>query len=1133
MPGRVGLVGRSNSRFPLSGLGDWARRAPQGFWIQAAGVAVLAGILVIELRNAFSQGTLVTPDLFRSFPAVPSFNDLGTYASKWSPANLGGESAQPSGVGVLAVLASVGLVGSGLEAAFVLASIVAGLAAVWSLAKSHLRNATLAPVAPILYVLSPTLFIVLFDANIQFVLYALLPVVFLLTLDVCRNPRWRGAAWLAVSVGLACAFVPFTPILILPAMLTVLVASQVSDPSKPRLLKSCGGLLLSLGAAILINAPYYLGNLPYFASEGIAGAPQENIPLVSMTYGWSNPANLLSLAGAGLYPRYAQFYPPLAIASLFALPCVAILGLRHLNGAKGVDLRLSLGLLAAGSVAWVWATRLGWTSWLFSLVPYLLVFNYPTVFYLNSALAFVVLGVLGLDEIEHWSTTVFPGRALSASDPSRLAGWRATFRNAAVELTNHAGILATVFLLLASAGPASFYLSTGDFRLSEAPTQMGFPPQWSSTAPASFARISTFIQTNGGDGLARSLILPAPAFSGGNTLPGYSLNLFDQKQFQNSSYTGPFFLVPSSQAFATSVLDYLIANRTQVVGLALGQASVRFVFVDKELNFTGPPRWEWGSLVGSPKAFLDLLDQQKDLRRTYEDSLIVVFENMDFQPYVQPYRGVLLVRTGATGTRVRDKVFSWGFSKSDWGSPLPPSQIANVTPVPDGYLVTASGGAGDARIEFNATPNSSSLTSHSSRLDATALYLTSTLAPVTDQAYLVTYDADYSGPASHTGGLVFVAGWDSDVHFLWQTAPCCPGPPGHTSGNISIDPLLQDPATEFVTITAMLPVQFGSAGNTTFRLSNASLVATTRPPPETSLAPILVGQLPSDYAPRLDASVLWDNLSAVARQEVANADIPVDRICLGICPDDGSGPWDQLIFAYNSLGDPANASSRNRNPAALPGAEFDSVGPATETLTLAGYPFRSVYVRARGNGTITMPSGASVTLSRTDYQWYSWTLTTLWSNSTLTISTTGAVDLDTFLLTAQQASPNGTVAGANLSVSLSEASLTSYQGETTGAPGALLLSQSFNQGWTLRVGGIDLTPVPATGWATLFILPREASTVAAARFAITFGPQAEHETLMVIQAAAILVVSSYALLPAVRRLIIRGRKIVHALNSVE
>lgn len=1108
---------------PLSVVAERFRSRPRQSAVWTAEFALICALFLAMFRNAFSSGVLVTPDLFRSFPSAASYNDLGAYFSKWSPANLGSESASSGGQALLAFAAQLGLLGVAMEAVFVAGFVGVSLVSVWILVKPYVRDPVFAPLAPILYLLSPTLFTTLFDANIQFVLYALLPALVLLLLSLSRRPTWRRMTAFALVVALACAFVPFTPILILPMVGAVVFAGQVVNPSKDRLWRTLLLTILSLGVSILLNAPYYLGNLSYFTSQGIAGAVEANRPVVAINYGWSSPTNLLSLVGAGLYSRYADYYPALAVSSLLIIPAFAFLGAIPFRGTKGLDLRLPLGTLGFLSLGWVSLTRGGFTTGIFEAAPYLLVFNYPSIFYLNCALAFVVLAVCTVDDLHAWSRS-----KSTAERAAHVGAGVAKRRDAAIAratsaVRSNVGVLSALVLIGASVVPAGFYIGTGDFRLFEAPARIGFPAPWAATAPPSFARIYTFLQDHGGDRDARTLVLPAPAFSGGNTLPGYSLNLFDQKRFLNSVYTGPFFLVPAAQEYATIVLDYLISNRTEEIGLALGQASVRYVFVDKELTFSGPPRWVWDSLVGAPSAFLALLEHQRDLLKVYDDPLITVYENLEFRPYIQGYPGVILLREGSAAIKVDETVFTWGFAKPAWSSPLPPTPLGDVIETPDGYLVYAPNGGGSVEVQFSTARLNSSLTAVSSRYDGARVYFTSAPVPVRDTAYVVTALAAYSGPQIHQGGFLFVAGWNSNLTYLWQTDACCPTPVGRSRSNISFDPRLLDPLTAFVTVTAMLPYDFGGGPPAAFQVSNVSLVATSRPPPPPMLAPILIGQLPGDYPPRMDAAVLWNRLSPTEAQQISDSGLGLDRLCLGLCPQDSSVPWDQLIFAYNSLGRPSNASIRNRDPEALSGVSFAAIGPSRETLALGGFPFRSIYVRARGSGTIMTVPGGTIAVASSEYGWYSWSSSSVWTNSTVSLAIAGALQLDSFLVVGRDVSAGGPPGGSQLNSTFSQDSLTEYHGQVDGSTKTLLLSQSFNPGWSLQVGTRKVLPVHATGWANLFLLSPGLPTNGSVAFVVSYGPQTVHEALVTVQFVGTLLATSFVLMPWARKAIPRAR----------
>ncbi len=1073
------------------------------------------------------------PDLYIGAPAVQTYDWLGAYYWKWTPLYLGSESALPLFYGIEGILTRAGILGANLQAILIIPLTTLSALVIWHLAEDNTDSSWAALVAPILYLLGPNLFELLFDGSSDFFLYALMPLLAFLTLGIVRNPSWRKGLALGIVLGFNCAFEPFAPILTLPFVLILTAGLLLVRPWSRSSLFSAGLVLLAYAIAALLNAPYYLGNFGYLTTTGVSGAFEAEAPLVMVTYSWSGPVNLLSLLGGSLYPRYAEFYPAFATSLLMVVPALAMASLAKPLASRNYDLRAALGIQILMSVAWVSATGAGLTFAVFSAIPQLLVFNYPQVFYLCMGFAFALLATFGVDDlaaVAERSAHEPATKRLSGVEPrsSRLVG--ATLRPI---LLRTGWIIATAVLVVSVAVPASFYLSTGDMRIDAAPAAAGFPPAWGAHEPASFADINQFLTTHGGDSGARVLLLPAAAFAGGGTLPGYSMNLFNQPEY-TGGYTGPFFAAEPSEEYTTEVLNYLVSNRTDLIGIPLGTASVRWVVVDRELNFTGPPRWYLGSMIGDPIVFISLLNQQKDLHVAFQDQWITAYENDDYSPYVQAYPGVTLVTQGLWGNVPIRQAYRWHLDVNNWsrpvslGSPsdIEPLRSGNVSAV-DGYVATGPGAEGNLTIRF--TPNTTwpAITATSSRFDTEGVYVTSVPVPVLDQEYLLEYDMEYEGPRAHEGGFLFVAGLDARSAFLWQTDYCCAAPVGKRTVQIAFDPYLKDPRTAFIRVALVFPYRFGSAVDVGMSATNVTLGITPRPPPGDLLSPLLLRQLPDAYGQSENAIVLSRNLSAVSRETLSSSGLLQGELCLGVCPSAAPGTSDQLLFPYDTLAFPATVSDMQRIPESVSGTGLTVNGTAEGNLSLSGSAFQTVYIRARGNGTLAMDlaSGASRSISvrLASFAWYTWALSTASTDTSIRVSVSGLVTLDTFLLAG--GGSNGTGGTLREASSWTQLTPVQYAGVLTGTPGVLMLAQGFNPGWELQTGIVRLSPVPLFGWANGFLLPGGGPTATAAPFQLVFTGQGEHQALIAVQLVTGVATVSLLLWPGVVRSWKRARSL--------
>ena len=262
--------------------------------------------------------------------------------------------------------------------------------------------------------------------------------------------------------------------------------------------------------------------------------------------------------------------------------------------------------------------------------------------------------------------------------------------------------------------PAGFYIASGDFRVFDAPSAILFPPQWGATNPPSYEAMANFLDENGANLGARALILPYPGEKGGEKFRPYSVNLFNQPEYSASTLSGPFFHQPFGIRFATDVVNYLVANRTDEIGVLLGIASVKYVLVDLDSNFTGSPDWQWNSLVGPPYYFAKLLNEQRDLTEICNCSGFIAYRNLDFRPYVQAYNSIDPFIQSQAQPASSHLVARLGMSIQNWSVPLPENRIANLSRATNGYSVEGANGTGSMQIsfgEFNSSPDVSATTS--------------------------------------------------------------------------------------------------------------------------------------------------------------------------------------------------------------------------------------------------------------------------------------------------------------------------------------------------------------------------------------------------------------------------------------
>ncbi len=783
-------------------------------------------------RATFSHGALLTPDFFLSFPASsPSFG-AQLYLSGWSPQFLGSAGGSPASLPFFLLGAWVGASVAALQAAVLIGFLVVGAFSLLLLLESFLVELRLAFVGGALFLLSPYLFIDVFNASATLPFDLLLPTILTAAIFVSRRPSTRGFVLLALSLGVAFAFTLFGPLFLLPALIFLPVSFGVARKSLRAGARSLALLWGATGSAIALNAPVYLAFNPVaVTASGLRPTYSSALAIIPTSYGFSAPFHFLSLLGAGLYPRYAGFYPPLSEWLLVGFALFAFAGIAFVVRCRAYR---EVGVLAmtlyAGCGAWIFLTAGGITLPLYRAIVFLTPLNYPGEFYAYIAIALILLASIALDGIAKWEKDRLARQrtARAAADPvggggtspvSRARGHRV---RAAIRVVGArpATVAACVLVLLLLAGPAGFYLESGDFKVFDAPRAFGFPPQWGATVPSAYPAMYDFLQAHGGILSARALILPFPGPAGAQFGP-FSNNLFDQSEYLGGGLTASLIAAPVPSDYTTSVLNYLVANRTDQIGVLLGEASVKYVLVDLQANFTGPPTWTWGSLVGAPSDFLRLLRSQHDLVEVYASPLFVAFQNLDYRPYVTGAAGVVDVRDGTATVPLNRTVGSWSSNPANWSVPQPPNRIAKTVPFPNGYQVYGVNNSGVLNITFaNATD---SVAGSSTRFDNGGIALRSGAIPVGNQSYVVTFQQEYTGPSVHSGGSLSVSGYDTAGRLLWTISSEAAAPSSPANGTIRFQPLSQNPATTAVRLSVTFPYRFGSGLLATYAVSDLFL----------------------------------------------------------------------------------------------------------------------------------------------------------------------------------------------------------------------------------------------------------------------------------------------------------------------
>jgi len=1075
-----------------------AKSPPNWAW-RSISLTAVSALIFLLVREMFTRGLLIGSDFFGDFSVAK--NGLQIYLSRWNPGGLGSESSQPAILPLQSIFLQLGTPPLVFEAVTFVALLMIGGLSIQLLIEPYLRVKYASLLAPFLYLASPLLFIEVFNGLADIALYSLLPLLVLLAFRIERSPNLLSSLLFAGALATCLIFVPYAILYVVPPLLVLLATRVAFSANLTRALKVGFWVLVGFVVAILANAPFYIGNLTYFttgsSSNGLLPSETNALRIIGISYSWSSPVHIFSLLGGGLFIRYGTLFSPIAEALLVGLAAFALLSAITLGRSVAPWFRIGLLLLFVTSFAWVWLTYLGLTDGAYSAIPLLLVFNYPIELYLYICLAICLLATFVVDDLLSIllakSRGLFPCK-VSKSVPVHHRRVYGRIHSASGPLAVAASV---AFLVVVSGVSGGFYLAQGDFDVFNAPSAYGFPPEWGATEPPSYDAMYTFLENHGGVLATRALILPYPGPNGGTSFEGFSYNLFDQQE--PGTGISPLFQQPNVLAYSYDVMSYFLENRTNDIGVLLGIASVKYVLVDLTANFSGPPRWISGSLVGSPGAFVSLLNAQTDLMSVFNSSLFDAYLNLDYQPYVQAYDGVTAVVEGVPSVPQNRTAFSWPATLSSWSAPNPPDRIENYSTLSNGYFVIASNDAGSMRIQFNTSSDSIIATSDGWGNDG--IYIVGSAVRVESPYYTLVYDSFASGASSGCNYLN-VNGLDAAGNILWVVPSYTTGTTVGDRTTVPVSVFAENSATAYLTVTIALPCLFGPGAQTSFTVENLSIEANQIPPPAVAVSPLLVRNLPSNDSIRSTATTPFNQVANEGGFATLESSHVLRTLCLMVCIGTNESIDEELILAYEGLNVSAGSYRDALDPGSMSGAVLDLSGNTTSTVVLGNHPFSSVSIRASGNGSMQISTDrgpiVSFPIPSKNLSWQTVTLGQTLNITSATVSSSGNVECDALLFAMGDL--NGSQ-GALAEPSLTAQSLTEYTGTAPNGSTILVLAQGFNPGWILSYGTAVAPALPAFGWS-IFFAPAPAA-VGPFPFKIAFAPQTTQTALVTIQSATI------------------------------
>lgn len=782
-------------------------------------------------RKFFSEGFLVYPDFFQIFSAVSGFKALPIYLSSWSFGAMGSinMTSLPDYV-ILGFLSNLGIVGVFSELVTIFFFLSISSIGLYLIIKRVTNNPWIISFSVLLYFLTPMLFIEIFNGSADFTFYAMVPAFFLLGMDSIIYQKNSSMVYLGVLIGFSTFWNPYSIIFIIPLLLTMLIVSLLNSRNFRNIITSFAFSIFPIVIALILNIPYFIS---YFISptnleDSLTKISNTQGSFMLLTYQWATPIRSLTLLSGNLFPRYKIFYSPLMNDLLYILPVGAMLGfILPSTGQWHRTLKITSAILIVLSYSLIELGHFGLIELLFNQIPILYVDNYPDSFTillnlgysLLISLSFISISQIGIESKARTFSKDFKKLILFAT---KL-------------LTNLFPILVIALLLF----PANSYLSDGNFNLTSISKNTGFPPQWSPTAPSSFYEIYQYLQSHDGLYDERPLILPYPGFNGGQEFRGFDPFIFNM---ESSSILNASALINSEEGasiyYSTAVVNDLVNNCTNMIGIPLGYASVKYIIVDKSLNFSGLPTWDFGSLTGNPTYFMRILEDQSDLKLIFNNSTFAVFFNENFRPYVQQYTSSSVIVYNQSNNVGRDMNLGISLNYSSVGEWALESAYAPVNyNISQNSFILNSTKFGFYKISFNNNTGSGDV--YIQEKDGNIpLYMESKKIISSNLVYDFTINLTTPDPVP-INTFVALAGFNSSGNLIWLK-PYYPNDNQHTNTiSVAFNPDFINVSTKSFSIIISLPE---SNGNETIEETFSNLYMKVTPPrePNDVLLPVLM-----------------------------------------------------------------------------------------------------------------------------------------------------------------------------------------------------------------------------------------------------------------------------------------------------
>ena len=1060
---------------------------------------ILALILFLLFRNFFVHGFLVYPDYFEIFLGVPSDFNILQYLSSWSLASLGSvnTTALPD-YAILSLLSEVGIFGTLSEMIVILAFLSLGLVCTYLIMRRLTENHWIHSLSMILYVATPMLFITMFNGDANFTLYSLIPVYFLLGMDSIVFHKRVALLLMTVALAFGISWDPFMIIYVLPVFAILFVLSVIYEPRLGYGLVSLLFASVPFVLAVLLNIPYFYTwvSSSYLAST-ISTVSGSQSSYTLLTYQWATPVRALTLLGGDLFPRYSSFYTALKEELLLALPITAIVGyLNHSTSELHKLLKYGGAMLIIMPYALIELLHYGLLEVVFNRIPILYVYNFPDVlsYILNFGYAIFIPLAFISNGTTHTQRDAATKKLLVLKSGKNLRSY----------LKIASSIVLVAILLFA----ASTYLVSGDFNLSYRSEKVGLPPQWTPYANQSFYDIYYYLEGIGGLQGERPLILPTPGMDGGQLFRGLYSNLFNPSSEELIPSNSTNLLAPGqnpSGYYSTMVLNDLVNDTTNMIGIPLGYASVEYIVVDKALDFTGPPTWKWNSLVGSPSFFMRLLSEQRDLELILNSSLFAVFKNLDYRPLVQQYTNADLIAygSGPVGKQEeinislsRNSIYEWSL-----GSAYGP---VSYTEAKSGFTVNSSK-FGYYSIEFNNNSGSGYLDIQSKNNQVPS-YMESRKYPASNLYY--TFDIGLSVISQIPKGVyASILGFNKTGTLLWIT-PIYPGNSLNQTLSLKFDPEFYNANTSSFSFALSLPISTNDSSSVV-RFYNPSLSVIPPSPPDQAMLPVTMSKLNGS-----NLNGTFPLLEQIGFATLGYSSMPSIGSEIFVNAFNGTSVVNSINYSYVYLlpdysGNITPFSNITETPGGLGGYSYSFSSSFSLNLSnMSGYVYSdSAGMYVDGHGTVRLfligpdgPKILSISVNGSNFEWITEKFTP--GNYKLTgISGNGSVTINSLVVSfnnlaqapQRNKSPNATTV---VSQSFSDFEFVLDRNVTY-----VFLSETYNSEWKFQSKGIESIHLSTPLFGNLFVMSNHPSGNGT-KSSIYFSEQSVRNALIIVQIIA-------------------------------